>query len=51
MTREGNEMSGKIARKLRQRRQLNELNRVISAASPAMRQELIAAAAHRDFIR
>jgi hypothetical protein len=45
------EMSGKIARRLRNRSQRNELQRVLRGASPAMRQELIAAAARDEFVR
>ena len=45
-------MSTKITRKLRQRRQVNEFNRVVAGASPSMRQELLAAAARQHtFIR
>jgi hypothetical protein len=34
-----------LARKLRQHRQMNEFNRAVRNASPAMQQELFAAAA------
>lgn len=43
-------MNTKFAQRRQARRQARELNRVIREASPAMRQELIAAAA-RDFSR
>ncbi|HEV7205934.1 MAG TPA: hypothetical protein VGN18_15095 [Jatrophihabitans sp.] len=38
-----------ISRKLRQRRNRLEFERVLRNASPAMQQELIAAAAHQHF--
>jgi hypothetical protein len=40
-----------IARKLRRRRNMREFNRVLTAASPAMRQELYAIAARQEFPR
>lgn len=43
-------MNTKFAQRRQARRQTRELSRVIREASPAMRQELIAAAA-RDFSR
>lgn len=38
-----------IARKMRQRRNSREFERALRNASPAMRQELYAAAAHQGF--
>jgi len=38
-----------IARKFRQRRNLREFDRAVRNASPAMRQELFAAAARQGF--
>lgn len=40
-----------LARKLRQRRQMNEFDRALRNASPAMQQELLAAAARNQYIR
>lgn len=37
-----------IARKFRQRRDLREFDRAVRNASPSMRQELYAAAAHQN---
>jgi hypothetical protein len=38
-----------LARKIRQRRHLREFDRAVRNASPAMRQELFAAAARQGF--
>jgi hypothetical protein len=38
-----------LARKLRQRRNIREFDRAVRNASPAMRQELFAAAARQGF--
>ena len=38
-----------LARKLRQRRNSREFERAVRTASPTMRQELYAAAAHQGF--
>jgi hypothetical protein len=40
-------MTSKITRRLRSRRDRSEFNRALNSASPAMRQELIAAAARQ----
>lgn len=40
-----------ISQRLRQRRQMNEFERAVRNASPAMRQELIAAAARNQYVR
>jgi hypothetical protein len=44
-------MTSKITRKLRLRRDAREFERALRTASPAMRQELIAAAARTPFSR
>jgi hypothetical protein len=41
--------STKLARKLRSRRQRREFERVLSSASPSMRQELIAASSRQQW--
>jgi len=40
-----------VTRKLRQRRRSREFERALREASPAMRQELIAAAIHQGILR
>jgi hypothetical protein len=40
-------MTTKIARRLRSRRNRSEFNRALNAASPSMRQELMAAASRQ----
>jgi hypothetical protein len=47
-TKESRDMNA-IARKMRQRRESREFDRALRSASPAMRQELYAAAARQGF--
>ncbi|SHG24402.1 hypothetical protein SAMN05443575_1791 [Jatrophihabitans endophyticus] len=42
-------MTNKISRRVARRRQLREFNRAFDKASPAMQQELVAAAARSGF--